>query len=125
MRFCSSCNNILYPEEDPINKVLILKCRRQQCTFQTVSTDLPVVYTNYISRQAGDQQTEYGDVTTDPTLPRRSATCELCNMKTTLIFFLASRSPEADFSLIYVCQSCQGQYISDGTTITDITPNRH
>jgi DNA-directed RNA polymerase subunit M/transcription elongation factor TFIIS len=41
IQFCQECNNMLYPREDKINKVLLFQCRNCQYKIQA---ERPCIY---------------------------------------------------------------------------------
>eukprot|EP01112_Ceratiomyxa_fruticulosa_P024101 TRINITY_DN958_c0_g1_i2.p1 TRINITY_DN958_c0_g1~~TRINITY_DN958_c0_g1_i2.p1 ORF type:complete len:192 (-),score=37.65 TRINITY_DN958_c0_g1_i2:339-872(-) len=100
MNFCRECNNMLYPKEDKMNRVLLLACRN--CDHQEEATN-PRVYRNEIKHTAEEKTTIVQDVSSDPTLPRTKSTrCQRCGHREAVFFQAASGSDEG-MTLFFVC----------------------
>ncbi|GAV70869.1 TFIIS_C domain-containing protein/RNA_POL_M_15KD domain-containing protein [Cephalotus follicularis] len=75
-KFCPQCNNILYPKEDKVHKLLLYACRN--CDHQEVSNNY-CVYRNEVHHSVDEYTQVVQDVASDPTLPRtKSVRCTKC-----------------------------------------------
>ena len=79
MRFCSECNNMLYPRENRLNKTLEFKCRHCD-NREAVDTSDYVVYKNDIKAAKDIQWSniDWAELTKDPTLPRGTVGVGAC-----------------------------------------------
>eukprot|EP01104_Vermistella_antarctica_P007335 TRINITY_DN1814_c0_g2_i1.p1 TRINITY_DN1814_c0_g2~~TRINITY_DN1814_c0_g2_i1.p1 ORF type:complete len:107 (+),score=4.96 TRINITY_DN1814_c0_g2_i1:208-528(+) len=100
MKFCSECNNLLYPKELKEEKTLTYACRN--CNHIEPATDNRV-YHNQVSKS--NEKTEVvHDVAADPTLPRTKAKeCPECGNREA-VFFQAK--DQEGMALYFVCSHC-------------------
>ncbi|EFX79326.1 hypothetical protein DAPPUDRAFT_231046 [Daphnia pulex] len=101
IRFCPSCNNMLYPKEDKENRALLYACRN--CDFKTLA-DNHCVYVNKIMHEIDELTQIVADVISDPTLPRtEDHPCPKCTHREAVFFQSQSRRAEEEMRLYYVC----------------------
>ncbi|RAL47420.1 unnamed protein product [Cuscuta campestris] len=99
MKFCSGCNNILYPMEDRDHKVLLYGCRNCPQLESAVSNCVYRIKINH----AGERAKAMSDAASDPTLPRtKNVTCAQCS-HSEAVFFPATGTGEEGMSLFFVC----------------------
>ena len=113
IKFCSECNNMLYPKEDKEHKRLLYACRN--CEWKT-NADNNCVYVNKITHEVDELARIVSDVIHDPTLPRtRDHPCPSCHHKEAVFFQGQSRRAEDDMRLYYVCtnQRCTHKWIAE------------
>ncbi|KAM0747150.1 hypothetical protein T439DRAFT_95235 [Meredithblackwellia eburnea MCA 4105] len=65
IEFCDECNNLLYPKEDKVNKVLLYACRNCNYVKETVN---PCVFKHDLIVVARETAGVVEDLETDPTL---------------------------------------------------------
>ncbi|KAK7281574.1 hypothetical protein RIF29_09686 [Crotalaria pallida] len=100
MKFCSECNNILYPREDKEHKILLYACRN--CDHEEVA-DNNIVYRNKIHHSDGERTQGLHNVALDPTLPRtKSVRCAQCNHGEA-VFYQGTATGEEGMGLFFVC----------------------
>ncbi|PKU60317.1 DNA-directed RNA polymerases II, IV and V subunit 9A [Dendrobium catenatum] len=100
LKFCSVCNNILYPKEDKERKVLLYVCGN--CDHQEEADD-NCVYKCEITHSNGKRSQILQDVAVDPTLPRtKSVRCSVCNHPEA-VFFKATPEGEEGMALFFAC----------------------
>merc|ERR1712224_633563 len=103
MKFCSECNNILYPKEDAANRRLLLKCHN--CDHQELAEDY-MVFRNEVHHSTAEGTLVLTDVVTDPTLPRTNTVeCPKCNHGEAVFFQSTSRNDAEAMTLFFVCSS--------------------
>ena len=105
MRFCSTCNNLLYPRENKATRKLEYVCKSHPCTFVEKEIEGSCVFRNEIVKDMSTRlETILSDVNKDPTLDRtKEFTCANCGHKE-CVMFLAEQTPKAtSLQLIYVC----------------------
>ena len=102
LRFCQTCNSMLYPKEDKVNKKLMFACRYDNYIEEATG---PVVW-----RQGGTSEQDQlaivkSDVINDPTLQRSyDADCAKCGGKKAVFFQVHSGSKNMSrLNLIFVC----------------------
>ncbi|ORX93728.1 DNA-directed RNA polymerase II subunit I [Basidiobolus meristosporus CBS 931.73] len=110
-KFCSECNNMLYPKEDRENKILLFACRN--CDHQEES-DNNCVYRHQIVHVPSEQTMILTDLGFDPTLPRTNIACPSCGHTEAVFFQSRSRRPETKMTLFYVCcnSDCNHRWVS-------------
>ncbi|KAF7827671.1 DNA-directed RNA polymerases II, IV and V subunit 9A [Senna tora] len=101
MKFCRECNNILYPKEDRVRKILLYACRN--CDHQEVA-DNNCVYRNVIHHPVSERtQVLQQDIAADPTLPRTKAVrCSQCGHGEA-VFLQTTVKGEEGATLFFVC----------------------
>ncbi|KAE9608339.1 putative DNA-directed RNA polymerase [Lupinus albus] len=100
MKFCSECNNILYPKEDKEHKILLYGCRN--CDHEEVA-DNNIVYRNKIHHSDRERIQGLQNVAADPTLPRtKSVRCAQCNHGEA-VFYQGTAPGEEGMTLFFVC----------------------
>ncbi|KAG9508912.1 DNA-directed RNA polymerase II subunit RPB9, partial [Fragariocoptes setiger] len=116
IKFCSECNNMLYPKEDKENRKLLYACRN--CDWKTYA-DNNCVYVNKITHEVDELARIVSDVIHDPTLPRtRDHPCPQCGHQESVFFQGQSHRAEDDMRLYYVCTSvsCTHKWIAEDDT---------
>jgi len=120
IQFCGECNNILYPKEDRVKKILLYACRN--CEFVMESAN-PCVYKNMVLHKENELLNVHADVAQDPTLPRTTDhSCPMCHHKVA-VFFQAQSTNSEDMNLYFCCanENCghrwTRQWWSEGVNI--------
>ncbi|KAI9089816.1 DNA directed RNA polymerase II polypeptide I [Phlyctochytrium arcticum] len=103
-RFCSECDNMLYPREDRATRRLLYGCRHCNHVEEADST---CVYQHIVSAQAKEQTLGSKDLANDPTFPRASKTCPKCGYHECVFFQSRSKHRDATMKLRYVCSNTQ------------------
>ncbi|XP_061976726.1 DNA-directed RNA polymerases II, IV and V subunit 9B-like [Populus nigra] len=99
MDFVNFSNNILYPKEDKMQKILLYACR--SCDHQEVAGNNRV-YRNEIYHYAAEYTQVLQDVASDPALPRtKSVCCAVCGYGEAV--FLQATSGDEGMTMFYVC----------------------
>ena len=99
LRFCQTCNSMLYPKEDKQRKVLMFACRYDTYTEPAPS---PIVWRHGGQTEQDQLAIVKSDVINDPTLQRSyDAHCEKCG-GTEAVFFRVQASKQR-LNLIFVC----------------------
>lgn len=109
LKFCSKCNNLLYPKEDKEHKILLYACRN--CDHEEVA-DNNIVYIKKIHHSIGEETPVVKNVAADPTLPRtKSVRCAQCNHGEA-VFYQGTVSGEEGMALFFVCcnPTCANQW---------------
>ncbi|KAL1919052.1 uncharacterized protein VTP21DRAFT_2433 [Calcarisporiella thermophila] len=99
-KFCSECNNMLYPKADKINKILLFACRN--CDHQEEATG-NCVYRHDIQHGPSEQTMVLTDLSADPTLPRAKVPCPRCGHEEAVFFQSSARRADTKMTLFYVC----------------------
>ncbi|KAI0978211.1 hypothetical protein GJ496_005591 [Pomphorhynchus laevis] len=103
IKFCTECNNMLYPKEDKVQKFLMFACRN--CDYQEPATSA-CIYVNKIMHEVDELTQIVPDVISDPTLPRTSQhPCPVCKHHDAVFFQAQSGKAEEKMSLYYVCRN--------------------
>ena len=113
IKFCSECNNMLYPKEDKEHRKLLYACRN--CDWKT-NADTNCVYVNKMTHEVDELTRIVCDVIHDPTLPRtKDHPCPKCQHKEAVFFQGQSRRAEDDMRLYYVCTNpqCSHKWIAE------------
>ncbi|GAA5821153.1 hypothetical protein JCM10212_004194 [Sporobolomyces blumeae] len=97
--FCGECNNLLYPKEDKVHKVLMYSCRNCQYQEETVN---PCVYRHDLIVTAKENAGVTQDLNTDPTLPRSNIECP----RWSVFFGDQAKRTTTTMILFYNCTSC-------------------
>ncbi|KAL5721475.1 DNA-directed RNA polymerases II [Ranunculus cassubicifolius] len=90
MKFCSECDNLLYPMQDQEQRSLLYTCRN--CDYQEEVEDGDCVFKIEVNRSVGDDGRRIlEDITADPTVPRsKSVRCAKCNHGEAVFFQVES-----------------------------------
>lgn len=114
MRFCSECNNIMYPKENKADRKLMYACSR--CSYKEDAQSGSCVYRNNLITTAGNKlDIVQTDVVDDPTLQRsKNAICEKCNYNEAVFFQADEGAKSQSLSLIFVCtnRACGHKWVS-------------
>eukprot|EP00162_Nutomonas_longa_P002226 comp12835_c0_seq1/m.17184 comp12835_c0_seq1/g.17184 ORF comp12835_c0_seq1/g.17184 comp12835_c0_seq1/m.17184 type:complete len:114 (+) comp12835_c0_seq1:143-484(+) len=106
MRFCDECNNMLFPEEDRMNKRLIYRCRT--CNIPSDDVKDWCVYRNIIKGQEEVNEAIPDDLADDPTLPRAyNSTCKSCGNTETVFFQASNEAAGNRMVLTHICRNPQ------------------
>lgn len=103
IRFCTECNNLLYPHEEksPDESRLVFACRH--CTHtEPADPAMPI----RVSRPLEPIETTalLTDLASDPTLPRTDAVkCPRCGGTDALFFQSGGRGKDEGMKLFYAC----------------------
>ncbi|KAI9206343.1 uncharacterized protein BJ171DRAFT_497302 [Polychytrium aggregatum] len=101
-RFCSECNNMLYPKEDHHNRILLFACRN--CNHEE-GGDNPCVYRHVLSNTAMDLTMQHADLYNDPTYPRANKTCPQCGYNQAVFFMSRAKRADVSMKLYFACCS--------------------
>ncbi|KAI8978432.1 DNA-directed RNA polymerase II subunit RPB9 [Pilobolus umbonatus] len=99
-KYCSDCNNLLYPREDKSLRQLMFACRN--CQYEEPAEQY-CVYRHEIVHAPSEKTMMLADLSTDPTLPRAKVTCGRCGYPEAVFFQSSSRRADAKMTLFYVC----------------------
>ncbi|GAA5876466.1 hypothetical protein JCM1840_005547 [Sporobolomyces johnsonii] len=100
VKFCSVCDNLLYPWADKVNpEVLLLKCRH--CDHQEETTN-PCVYKHTLIVAANETASSTQDLECDPTLPHSNIECVNCSV----CFGGQSNRVTTSMVVFYKCTAC-------------------
>ena len=99
-RFCTECNNMLYPKENREERVLIFACRNCNYAERAQQT---CVYKHIITHATMDQTTAMVDLSSDPTFPRSKEQCIKCNFQESVFFQSRSKAKDASMKLHFAC----------------------
>ncbi|EFC40070.1 predicted protein [Naegleria gruberi] len=120
MKFCSECNNMLYPRENRRLKTLEYKCRH--CDFsERVPTDEYTVYKNDIKASKDIQWSniDWNELTKDPTLPRGTVgigACPKCGHSEVVYLqtgFGITKENQGGMNLWLICTGCNHRFKND------------
>uniref|UniRef100_A0A5F9DCW2 DNA-directed RNA polymerase II subunit RPB9-like zinc ribbon domain-containing protein n=1 Tax=Oryctolagus cuniculus TaxID=9986 RepID=A0A5F9DCW2_RABIT len=91
IRFCQERNNMLYPEEDKENRILLYVCRN--CDYQQ-EADNSCIYVNKITHEVDELTQIIADVSQDPTLSwTEDHPCQKCGHKEAVFFSPTALGP--------------------------------
>lgn len=118
VRFCSECNNVLYPQEDKEHyrrnnqRRLLYVCRN--CPHREVAEDLSVpVHRHVVQHAANEKTTQVVDVTLDPTLPHtQQVTCQQCGTREAVYFQSPVGRNDEALVLVFTCVNCRHTWLS-------------
>ncbi|KFG26486.1 uncharacterized protein NESG_00632, partial [Nematocida ausubeli] len=103
-QFCRECNNMLYPKEDKLEKMLYLACKNCEHFEESVT---PTVYTVEYKKTSREIESGIGkEIAEDPTLKRIHRKCSRCNCTTHAIFQKKDERGDEPLSVNYVCCKC-------------------
>ena len=108
MRFCESCNNMLYPRENAAAKTLEYYCKQNSCQYVEKNVTDSCVFLNELIKDSTTRlEVILSDVNKDPCLQRSSKVhCAKCS-NTEAVFFLAEQNAKSTkLALVYVCTEC-------------------
>lgn len=118
VRFCSECNNMLYPKEQRSTRSLYYICKN--CDHQEPAVGY-IVSTNNILRKGINRNAGRVDLASDPTLPRTSRVkCPRCSYHQAVFFHERDRFADApSLTLTFVCCNinCNYQWKDDTASI--------
>ncbi|KAI8910317.1 hypothetical protein EDD86DRAFT_205085, partial [Gorgonomyces haynaldii] len=100
VKFCSECNNMLYPKEDRRNRQLLFACRN--CDHQEEADEF-VVFKHIITHVPIEQTIVSTDLANDPTYPRSSKPCPRCAYPEAVFFQSRSKGRDANMKLYFSC----------------------
>ncbi|PWN49781.1 putative DNA-directed RNA polymerase II 14.5 kDa polypeptide, partial [Violaceomyces palustris] len=104
LNFCAECNNLLYPEVDRNNHVLLYACRN--CNYSEESRE-SMVYRNDLMSISKEQPGVIDNLMKDPTLARtQELTCPECAHSEAVVFQDQSKRILNKMILFYVCCRC-------------------
>ncbi|AXA49500.1 DNA-directed RNA polymerase II subunit RPB9 [Malassezia restricta] len=104
LHFCAECNNLLYPEADQTNHVLMYACRN--CPYRTEAAN-PLVFRNDLKLISKEQPGIIDELMTDPTLRRTlDLTCPSCGHTEAVMFQDQSKRTFNKMIFFYVCCYC-------------------
>ncbi|SPO31264.1 probable DNA-directed RNA polymerase II 14.5 kDa polypeptide [Ustilago trichophora] len=104
LHFCAECNNLLYPEVDRTNHVLLYACRN--CNYQQESRE-SLVYRNDLMSVTKEQPGIVDNLMKDPTLRRtHDLNCPNCGHAEAVLFQDQSKRIMNRMILFYVCCRC-------------------
>eukprot|EP01035_Chromulina_nebulosa_P021517 gene21517-27862_t len=117
MRFCKSCNNMLYPRENRVNKTLEYSCR-PPCLYVERNIDSSCVFINQLIRDSTTRlEVIPSDVNKDPTLQRtKDAYCAVCSHNEAVFFLAEQTSKSTALVLVYVCCKCGHKWMDTSAT---------
>ncbi|KAI5167606.1 DNA-directed RNA polymerase II subunit RPB9 [Nematocida sp. ERTm5] len=105
-QFCRECNNMLYPKEDKLEKMLYLACRNCEHFEEAIT---PTVYTvEYRKSKGRDVITSSigKEIAEDPTLRRVEKECTRCSCKVHAVFQKKDERGDEPLSVNYACCRC-------------------
>ncbi|KAF9166925.1 DNA-directed RNA polymerase II core subunit rpb9 [Actinomortierella ambigua] len=115
-KYCSECNNLLYPREDRSipelsQRKLMFACRN--CDYQEPA-DNNCVYRNEIAHAPAEQTLIVQDLSTDPTLPRTRKPCAKCGHPEAVFFQAQGHGTDIKMTLYYICcnKACGHRWFS-------------
>ncbi|KAJ1979613.1 DNA-directed RNA polymerase II core subunit rpb9 [Dimargaris verticillata] len=111
-RYCSECNNLLYPREKRSTRELMFACRN--CNHIEPSQNT-CIYRHEIVHAPSEQTMVITDLSSDPTLPRTNSNpCPRCGHAEAVFFQSQSRAADTKMTLYYVCcnKTCQHRWTS-------------
>ncbi|EJW01577.1 hypothetical protein EDEG_03862 [Edhazardia aedis USNM 41457] len=107
IRFCQDCNNILYPKEDPSQRLLYLACRTCDYTIECPSNIVYVYRSDSSTAKAVTISADPVDLANDKTLARTNRICcEKCGNNEAVYFQTKDRQEEVALSIYFVCRKC-------------------
>ncbi|GAA5839887.1 hypothetical protein JCM3766R1_004712 [Sporobolomyces carnicolor] len=101
--FCGECNNLLYPKEDKVHKVLLYSCRNCHYQEETINA---CVYRHDLIVTAKENAGVTQDLDTDPTLPRSNIECPKCGHTESVFFGDQAKRTTTTMILFYNCTAC-------------------
>ncbi|KOS16192.1 dna-directed rna polymerase ii kda polypeptide [Malassezia pachydermatis] len=111
LKFCAECNNLLYPEADRTNHVLLYACRN--CPYRTEASN-PLVFRNDLKLISKEQPGVIDELMTDPTLRRtQDLTCPNCGHTEAVMFQDQSKRDLNKMIFFYVCCYCNHLFRDD------------
>lgn len=107
MRFCQSCNNMLYPRENREYKTLEYVCK-PPCTYVERNVRESCVFVNDIVKDSSTRLDVIpADVNKDPTLQRtKDIVCATCGHNEAVFFLAEQTAKSTALVLVYVCCGC-------------------
>ena len=119
MQFCSLCNNLLFPTEDPVNKKLKYRCRA--CSVEQSAASACVMRREVKRDQKCEQPVGEYDVGSDPTLPRTKIECLACGHDEAAYFQSYGTGREATMTVFLVCcnAGCNYKWAHEPESLSD------
>ncbi|KAH9386496.1 DNA-directed RNA polymerase II subunit RPB9 [Nematocida major] len=104
-QFCRECNNMLYPKEDKLEKMLYLACRNCEHFEEAIS---PTVFTAEYKKSAGRavMGAVVKEMAEDPTLRRINKECTRCSHLVHAVFQTKDNRGDEPLSVNYICCRC-------------------
>ncbi|EPQ27249.1 uncharacterized protein PFL1_05172 [Pseudozyma flocculosa PF-1] len=104
LNFCAECNNLLYPEVDRTNHVLLYACRN--CNYSEEARQ-SLVFRNDLMSVTKEQPGVIDNLMKDPTLARtQDLSCPDCGHSEAVVFQDQSKRILNRMILFYVCTRC-------------------
>ncbi|KDN42287.1 putative DNA-directed RNA polymerase II 14.5 kDa polypeptide [Tilletiaria anomala UBC 951] len=104
LKFCQECNNLLYPEEDRTNHVLLYSCRN--CDYREEAGS-QLVFRNDLISVTQEQPGVIDNITKDPTLQRVEQKCPYCGNQEAVCFQDQSKRIFNRMILFFCCCNCE------------------
>jgi DNA-directed RNA polymerase II subunit RPB9 len=125
IRFCSECNNLLYPKENKRERKLYFSCRNcdhqeeahVNCVYQSARQS-----TSYHHSDGGPEHnaktfsSALNDLASDPTLPRTTRICPKCGNRQAVYFQARERDRDTAMTLNYLCCNPSCHYVWTDTS---------
>ena len=102
IKFCSECNNMLYPKEDKERKTLTYYCRLPRCNV-AVPADDPVIFINRQTHAVDSMQLINTELAEDPTLKKIQLQCPSCDWDEVVEFQTLANRAKSNMVPYYVC----------------------
>lgn len=96
--FLQASNNLLYPKEDRVNKILLVACR--SCDYEVEAPDFKVYSRNINLSQENDPILATVDLSSDPTYPKILNKCPRCSNNEAVFFQSKSKQKDANMKVI-------------------------
>jgi len=111
IRFCSDCNNILYPRENRAIRKLEYYCKI--CPFVDKQVTTSCVFVNEIVKDVSTRlDVILSDVNKDPTLQRsKEVECASCGHQEAVFFQAEQHAKSTALNLIFVCCECGNKWM--------------
>ncbi|RYQ79397.1 hypothetical protein Ahy_Scaffold6g108134 [Arachis hypogaea] len=114
LKFCTKCNNILYPKEDKELKILMDACRN--CDHEEIAHS-NIVYRTKIHHSTAENTQATENLAADPTLPRtKAARCSQCNHGEAVFFQEFWEQPEVKKKCVFFSFAATRIAVTDGET---------
>lgn len=118
MRFCQSCNNLLYPRENRAIKALEYYCKQANCHYVERSATNHCVFVNELIKDSSTRlEVISSDVNRDPTLQRSSdIVCDNCEHNEAVFFQAEQTVKSTSLDLVFVCCNCGYKWMDNKDT---------
>mmetsp|Transcript_22908 Transcript_22908/g.23560 ORF Transcript_22908/g.23560 Transcript_22908/m.23560 type:complete len:116 (-) Transcript_22908:69-416(-) len=106
IRFCRSCNNMLYPKENISQHKLEFVCKL--CPYKEINVNTSCVrVTELVKDQATSLDVIPSELNKDPTLQRsRDIVCAECSHQEAVFFQAEQTKKSTALKLIFICCGC-------------------